>query len=115
MSNFRHRLREATAILATCETDVKNRLGLAVTDHLIFANFPEDPSVPEYFREKHSEILRELTTRTWGPGLEGDRVRATIHRMRFKTAAGFAQRVWQLFNEYEEFAHSGFVPPRESA
>lgn len=84
---------------------MKNRLGLA------FANFPEDPDTPDYFRAKHAAILAELSTKTWGPGLEGDRVRATIHPMRFKTASAFAAWIWDLYNEFEEFQHSGFIPP----
>jgi hypothetical protein len=114
MSNFRHRLREATQILATCETDVKNRLGPAVTNHLLFANIPDDCTIPVYFRGKLGEILNELSTKTWVPGVEGDRVRATIHPMRLKTASGFAARIWNLYNEFEEFEHSGFIPAESS-
>jgi hypothetical protein len=110
MSDFGFRLRAATEILATGKGDVKNLLGLAVTTQLLFANFPDDSSVPKYFREKQAGILKELSTRTWGPGLEGDRVRATIHHMRFKTAASYAYRIWQLFNEFQEYERSGFVP-----
>ncbi len=69
MSNFGFRLRTATETLATGEGDVKNRLELALTNELLFANFPDDPSIPEYFRKKHKEILRELSTRTWRPGV----------------------------------------------
>jgi hypothetical protein len=110
MSNFGVRLRGAAEILATGEGEVKNRLGLAVTNELMLADFPNDPSIPRYFRDKQAQILEELSTRTWGPGLEGDRVRATIHPMRFKTAASFARRIWQLYNEFEEYKHSGFIP-----
>ena len=110
MSNFGVRLGNATEILATGECEVKNRLGLAIINELLFANFPDDPSIPQYFRDKQAQILKELSTRTWGPGLEGDHVRATIHPMRFKTAASFARRIWQLYNEFEEYEHSGFIP-----
>ncbi len=89
---------------------MKNRLSLAVINELLFANFPDDPDIPKYFREKQAGILKELSTRTWGAGLEGDRVRATIHRMRFKTAASYAYCIWQLYNEFEEYERSGFVP-----
>ena len=111
MSNFRVRLRAATATLATGEGEVKNRLGLAITNELLFANFPDDPDIPQYFRGKLHVIIQELSSRTWRPDLEGDRVRATIHPMRFKTAASFACRIWNLYNEFEEYAHSGFIPP----
>lgn len=110
MSNFRVRLRTATEILATGEDDVKNRLGLAVTKELLLANFPDDPTVPQYFRDRQAEIIRDLSTRTWRPGLEGDRVRATIHPMRLKTAASFARRIWHLYNALEEYERSGFIP-----
>jgi hypothetical protein len=30
--------------------------------------------------------------------------------MRFKTAASFARRIWNLYNEFEEYEHSGFIP-----
>jgi len=110
MSNFRVRLRSATEILATGECGVKNRLELAVTNELLFANFPDDPNIPQYFRDKQAAFIQELSSRTWGPHLEGDRVRATIHPMRFKTAASFARRIWNLYNEFEEYEHSGFIP-----
>jgi hypothetical protein len=110
MSNFRVRLRTATEILATGEGDVKNRLGLAITNELMLANFPDDPNIPQYFRDKQAQILKDLSTRTWRAGLEGDRVRATIHPMRFKTAASFARRIWQLYNQFEEYERTGFVP-----
>lgn len=110
MSDFGYRLRAATEVLATGENDVKNRLGLAVTNELLFANFPDDPGIPKYFRDKQAQILEELSTKTWGSGLEGDRVRATIHRMRFKTASSYARRIWDLYNEFQEYEHSGFIP-----
>lgn len=110
MSNFRVRLRAATEILATGQGEVKNRLGIAITNELLLANFPDDPSIPKYFRYKQAQILKELSLRSWGSDLEGDRVRATIHPMRFKTAASYARRIWQLYNEFEEYEHSGFVP-----
>lgn len=110
MSNFRVRLRNATAILATGGDDVKDRLGLAIVNELLLANVPDDPGIPQYFRTKHAEIIEELSVRTWRPGVEGDRVRATIHPMRFQTAASFAHRIWTLYNEFEEYGHSGFIP-----
>ena len=109
MSDFGYKLYKATEILATGEGDVKNRLGLAVTNELIFANFPDDSSIPQYFREKQAAILRGLSTRTWHPDMEGNRVRATIHRMRFKTAAKYAQQIWDLHNEFREYERSGFI------
>ena len=109
MSNFRVRLRNATEILATGEGEVKNRLGLAVTNELVFANVPDDPHIPQYFRKKLAQIVMELSKRTWG-GVEGDSIRATIHPLRFKVAASFARRIWQLHNEFEEYEHSGFIP-----
>ena len=110
MSNFVVKLGNATEILATGEGDVKNRLMLAVTNELIFANVPDAQSIPRYFRDKKAQIVRELKTRTWGHGIEGDLVRATIHPMRFKTAASFARRIWQLYNEFEEYKRSRFIP-----
>ena len=110
MSDFGYRLYKATEILATGEGDVKNRLGLAVTNELILANFPDDPDIPQYFRDKQAAILRELSTCTWGPDMEGDRVRATIHGMRFRTAAKYAKQIWDLHNELREYERSGFIP-----
>ncbi len=112
MSNFRVRLRNATEILATGADNVKDRLGLAIINELLLANFPDDPSTPQYFRETVREIVEQTSVHSWLPGHDGDRVRATIHRMRFKTAASFAHRIWRLYNEYEEYTHSGFIPPR---
>jgi hypothetical protein len=83
---------------------------MAVTEHLLFANVPEDLSIPEYFRLELRALIHELSTKTWRPDLEGDRIRATIHPMRFKTAALAARRVWRLYNEFEEYSFSGFVP-----
>jgi hypothetical protein len=110
MSNFRFRLRAATEILATGASEVKSRLGLAVTEELLLANVPDDPNIPQYFSENQAAIIEELSSRTWGPCLEGDRVHATIHPMHFKTAASFACRIWNLHNEFEEYEHSGFIP-----
>lgn len=103
-------MRAATEYLATGESEVKNRLGHAVTSELLFANVPDDPGIPQYFRNKQAGIIKELSSRTWKPNLEGDRVRATIHPMRFKTAASFARRIWTLYNQLEEYEHSGFIP-----
>jgi hypothetical protein len=47
VSNFRVRLRAATEILATGESALKNRLGLAITNELLLANFPDDPNIPQ--------------------------------------------------------------------
>ncbi len=113
MSDFGFKLDCATEALATGGGNVKERLYFAITDHLTFANVPEDPSVPKYFREKLAQIRKELSTKTWGGGLEGDRVRATLYRMHFKTAAKFAQRIWDLYNEFQEYKRSGFVPTAE--
>jgi hypothetical protein len=110
MSDFGYRLRAATEILAAGEGDVKNRLILAVTNELLFANFPDDPRIPKYFRDKQAQILKELSTKTWGHDLEGDRVRATIHYMRFKTASSYARRIWNLYSEFQEYEHSSFIP-----
>lgn len=114
MSDFGYKLYLATEILVTGENDVKNRLGLAVTNELTFANFPENLNIPNYFREKHTTILRELTKLTWSPDLEGDRVRATIHPMRYKTAAKYAKRIWDLHNEFKEYERSDFIPSAEN-
>jgi hypothetical protein len=110
MSNFRYRLRESVQILATGEGDVKNRLMLAGTNHLIFANIPEDESIPQYFRTKLESILQTLTVKEWGENLKGDKIRATLHRMRFKTGSEIAFEIWNLYNEYEEFLKSDFIP-----
>ena len=110
MSNFRYRLGAAAEILATGEGNVKERLELAVTDQLMFANVPNDPDIPQCFRDKHTAIINELSKRTWAPGLEGDRIRATIHPMLFKAAGSIAGRIWNLYNEFEEYARSGFIP-----
>jgi hypothetical protein len=113
MSDFGYKIHRATELLATGEGDVKNRLGLAVTDELIFANVPNDAGIPHYFRDKLRTILQELSTRTWHPDLEGDRVRATIHPMHFKTAAKYAKRIWDLHNEFREYERSGLIPGEE--
>lgn len=110
MSSFKYYLYECTKILATGENDVKNRLMLASTNFLIFANTPEDESVPAYFRDKHSKILKSITKKTWNEELEGDKIRATLYRMHKKTASKIAVEIWDLYNQYEEFLHSGFLP-----
>ena len=110
VSNFRHRLYEATKIMTTGEEDVKNRLMLASTEHLIFANIPPDSEIPDYFQRKLQLILDKLSQKQWNATLEGDRIRATLHLMRRKTASKIAEEIWLLFNEYEEYQKSGFIP-----
>ena len=104
VSDFRARLRAATEILATGVGDVKSRLGLAVTDQLMFANVPPDLSIPKRFRDEQAGILRALSEYTWkGAGNEAPRVRPTIHKMPSKTAATFARRIWKLYIDFEEY------------
>lgn len=46
----------------------------------------------------------------WDENRKDDRIRATLHRMRFKTASKIALEVWTLYNEFEEYLSSGFIP-----
>jgi len=110
MSNFRYRLREGASVLAIGEGDVKNRLILASSNHLIFANVPEDESIPEYFRAKLRNIIEMLSKKQWNEDIKNDKIRATLHRMRYKTASKIALEVWNLYNEFETYLSSGFIP-----
>jgi len=113
MSNFGVRLKGATAILATGTENIKGRLVLALTQELLLANFPDDPEIPQYFRDRTSRIIEELSIRSWRPTLDVDRIRATIHPMRFSTASRFADQIWELYNQFTEYEHSGFIPEQE--
>ena len=112
MSDFGFYLYRAVEILATGEGNVKNRLGLALTE-LAFADVPGEPSIPDYFQEKIVQIRKELSTKTWGDGIEDDRVRTALHRMHYKTAAKYARRIWDLYEEFKECEHSGFIPEKK--
>ena len=61
MSDFHYFISETVHYLAVGEGNVKNRLSIAATKYLIFANIPENENTPVYFRNKHKEIMSELT------------------------------------------------------
>lgn len=110
MSDFGVSLNSAAEVLATGEGNVKNRLWLAIQNSLILANFPEDPNIPEYFREEHTRILDELSKKSLVEGEKVDPIRATLLPMHYKTAAKYARRIWNLYEEFKEYEHSGFIP-----
>lgn len=110
MSNFRLRLRNAAQILCSHPGEIKFRLQEAITTELILANFPEDTEVPEYFRAKLRAIINEVSTKGWGNGVEGDHVRATLHGKHSKTLAKVATEIFELFNDFEYYLSSGFIP-----
>ncbi|MGW8247274.1 MAG: hypothetical protein ACWGOV_04115 [Acidiferrobacterales bacterium] len=111
MSNFRYRLRETVTILATSEHGIKDRLSWAVTQQLLLAFPGNEKTLPKYFSEKYNDIIDTLTTKDWNGG---DKVRATLHRMRKKRASEIAANVFNLYKEYEEYLHSGFIPDEET-
>lgn len=82
----------------------------AILKHLLLANLPDCPEIPQYFRDKHRAIIDRVTARTWGPGLEGDRVRATLHGKHGKTLSKLASEILELHDEFEEYLSTGFVP-----
>ncbi len=78
----------------------------AVTQQLLLA-FPEhEESLPKYFSEKYMRIIDALTTKDWDGE---DKVRATLHRMRKKTATKIAMNIFNLYKELEGYLHSGFI------
>ncbi|EIO4061397.1 hypothetical protein AB8J12_004288 [Vibrio vulnificus] len=110
MSNFRVRLRESVRILCTNEAELKYRLKLAICEELLFANVPEDMSVPLYFQKQHQVIMEIATEKTWSKEITSDRVGATIYRRHGKTLSKWASMILQLHQEYEEYLVSGFIP-----
>ena len=114
MSNFRYRLREATKILATHPGEIKYRIASACLDHLVLANLVPDEEIPVYFRDKLDAFLKSISTKKWAEHLEGDRIRATLHGTRGKTLSKIANEIWVLYNEFEEYLHSGFIPEHDS-
>ncbi|WP_419836203.1 hypothetical protein [Vibrio vulnificus] len=110
MSNFRVRLRESVRILCTNEAELKYRLKLAICEELLFANVPEDMSVPLYFQKQHQVIMEIATEKTWSKEVTSDRVGATIYRRHGKTLSKWASMILQLHQEYEEYLVSGFIP-----
>lgn len=112
MGNFRLRLREGAKFLAIGQYDVKARLQVACTSHLLLANVAADEPIPDYFRTKLERIIAKLTTKEWNvETVEGDRLRATLHRMHGETASKIALEIWTLYTEYEEYEHGNFMPP----
>ncbi len=106
MSNFRYRLREAVKVLTLHPGSIKYRLHAAIVEHLLLANFPEDLQIPGCFRQKHRGIIDKVTTRIWGAGLEGDRVRATLHGKHGRTLSGIASEIRDLHEGFEEYLSS---------
>ncbi len=96
------RLRNATEILATGVGNVRDRLGPAITDELVLANVPDDPDIPQYFRTKQAEIVGEMEVHACSAGDNSSDA--------FPIEAGFTHRIWKLYNEFEEYCHSGFIP-----
>jgi len=114
MSNFRYRLREATKILATHPGEIKYRIALACTDHLVLANLVPDKDIPIYFRDKLDAFLKSISSKKWIENIEGDQIRETLHGKHGKTLSIIANDIWVLYNEFEEFLHSGFIPEHDS-
>lgn len=92
MSNFRFRVREATKLLTVGEAQIKYRLQQAITTHLIFANVPEDADIPPQFRKSLGEILDEFRQMDVG-----------YWKKKNQTISNIAAKVWDLFNEFEEY------------
>ena len=107
LGNFRFRLRSTVELLAIGTGDVKQRLFLAVTNHLVLANSPDVPELPARFRNELTSIIEGLTSRS-SPGLST--IQATLHSMRLVRAAGFAERIWELHRAFEAFAETGELP-----
>ena len=110
MSNFHYRLGEATKILATHPGDIKYRIASACTEHLILANIVPDNNIPVYFRDKLDDFLESVSTKTWAENMEGDRIRATLHRKHSKTLVKIATEIWDLYKDFEAYLHSGIIP-----
>jgi hypothetical protein len=110
MSNFGDKLFAATEMLATGRGNCKTRLMLAVVNELVFANMPEDDGIPIYFRSKCSGIVDELSTNEFDLLFGEDRIRETIKTMSKKTAAIYARRIWDLYNEFFDYEKTGAIP-----
>jgi hypothetical protein len=107
LGNLQHRVRESARILATGRGDIKDRLTVAMLNKFLLANVPDEPDLPDYFRIEIAGIISELTVKSWNGE---DRLRATLYRMRQKTAQTYAERIWCLHHELEEYLRSGFIP-----
>lgn len=86
---------------------MKQRLFLAVTNHLVLANVPDVPQLPAQFRSELASIIEELTSRS-RPGLSA--IQATLHGMRRTRAVGYAERIWNLHRAFEAYEAMGEVP-----
>ncbi len=70
MSNFRYRLREATKILATHPAELKYRIRIACTEHLMLANLVEDDKIPIYFRKKLDNFIKSVSSKKWADNID---------------------------------------------
>lgn len=107
LGNFRYRLRSSVELLAISRGDVKQRLSLAVTNHLVLANVPDVPELPAPLRNELASIIGDLTSRS-RPGLST--IQATLHGMRLTRAAWYAERIWNLYRAFEGYEATGEVP-----
>jgi hypothetical protein len=107
LGNLQDRIRDSAHILATGRGDVKDRLYVAISEKFFLANVPDVPELPDYFRYEIAGIISGLTTKDWNGE---DRLRATLYRMRQVKAQQFAERIWRLHHEIEEYLRSGFIP-----
>ena len=114
MSNFQYRLREATKILATSPAELKYRIRIACTDHLVFANLVEDDEIPIYFRKKLDNFLKSVSSKKWADNIDADRISATLHGKHGKTLSKIANEIWILYNEFETYKYTGFIPEEDN-
>jgi hypothetical protein len=88
----------AVQVLATHPGDVKARL-LAAAEHLAMVR---PTGLPSELRSEFESLWSALTARTTD---EASAVRATLHRMRFSTAAALAERLYSLSCQVDALCH----------
>ncbi len=80
----------------------------------MLAYLVEDDEIPVYFRKKLDNFLKSVSSKRWAANIDDDRINATLHGKHGKTLSKKANEIWVLYNEFEVYLCSGFIPKEDS-